>query len=196
VEISRVIIDRGHGLNNARPGAFDPGAVGTDESEASLASLIAGNVQHAFYKRLPVVITPELSLRGVVDFVNRIYRPGDLFLVLHLNSANSAAATGVECIYAHNAPAIRATQALYLANTFASLAGLVSRGAKADILTPKGEQRASGQGLPVLRDSRPPAFLLEAGFISNQENVQILREKGGPALAETLQKFIAKEGIR
>jgi N-acetylmuramoyl-L-alanine amidase len=113
-----------------------------------------------------------------------------------MNESESPSTSGVECIYSTRVPA-REAQAKFIAERFAKYAGvkLRPRPALPDNETPQGMPKPNGnEGLPILRDTTPPAFLLEMGFISNERDVRTVRTKGATALLQVIRDINA-EGV-
>lgn len=89
-----VVIDAGHG-------GKDPGAVGKNlyEKDVNLAvALLAGKMIQDAYPEVKVLYTRDkdvfITLQGRADFVNK--NNADLFLCIHANSSDQAAACGAE----------------------------------------------------------------------------------------------------
>jgi N-acetylmuramoyl-L-alanine amidase len=186
---SRLIFDRGHGLGNRKPGEFDPGAVSEFGAESSYATWVAGGAYALLGLRgEKPLVTPELSITQVVGWVNMMANKSDLLVVLHMNSAESKSATGVECIFSEDSPAERKRQADLLGSEFAKAVGLPYRRTLSDHQTPAGKLN----GLPILRDTKCAAFLLEMGFITNESDCRKVQELGPTALAHAISMLRAE----
>jgi N-acetylmuramoyl-L-alanine amidase len=147
---------------------------------------LAAQVRAQFQGKQPEVeLTPEYSLEGVVSYVNKRSKPGDVLLVLHMNAAEAQSASGVEVVYAHNGPPSRAAQAEKIGRLLAEELGLKFRRALVDLDTPAGKKN----GLPILRDTVRPAFLIEFGFITNPADRKRVRERGRKGLARVINNL-------
>lgn len=188
--IQRVFLDCGHGPGNGKDGVFDPGARALGTSEyAEVARQLVG-LEQAFENIRPVVLrTPEIGIQHVVAWVNARHALGDLLLSIHMNEGPPKA-SGVEVVYTYASPTpeLRKAQAEAIGKKAASYMGLPFRGTILDSETPNGRQKESGRkGLPMLRDSNMPAFILELGFITNKTDLAKVRKKGGTAIAEAIR---------
>jgi N-acetylmuramoyl-L-alanine amidase len=164
---------------------------------------VAEDLKKQILSPFKLVITPELSIPGVIDYVNRTLfampAQGSILIALHMNEGPPAA-SGVEVVYPAITPSIREYQASQLAKEFAARVGLPVRhsegkypGTVKDSETPQGAKNG-GAGLPMLRKTKCPAFILEAGFISNHNDTDAVMERGGSALALSLRK-LWEEGL-
>lgn len=188
MSIKRVFIDCGHGLNNLRPGKVDPGATSAFGKEAALALAVGRGVSASFHNSHPeVIVAPELSLRGVVEWLNKQYRPGDFVLSLHLNASENASATGCEVIYSHKASTRRIQQALTLASVVSKVLGVRNRGVVVDTDTPNGSKDDGSPGLAIVSDTVAPALLVELGFITNKNDVVRVLARGVTAVSEGIR---------
>jgi N-acetylmuramoyl-L-alanine amidase len=160
----KVAIDPGHGMSNVRSGVYDPGAVSNFLSEADIALQWALTGKWVF------------ALNGIETFLTRdddrdstpVGRRDDQatkegcthFISLHCNAAGSTKARGIESFYRDDADKLLATTVL------AALARVVpdapNRGVKHESQTHVGR-------LAVL-NFKPPATLVELGFITNPQD--------------------------
>jgi len=155
----KIAIDPGHGMSNATPGVFDPGAVAREAGETFReADMVL---------RYGLALKDVLRTRGVEVFMTRddhedrapvgeragnAERAGcDVFVSLHMNAFEAPSANGLEVLFRDNADAAFA-KAMH--DSLVEVTGLRPRG------TP---QRTN---LAVLRFDGP-AVLIELGFISN-----------------------------
>lgn len=150
-----IAIDAGHGFGNRNRLVYDPGAVaehhGRIYEEASIALHYALCLENklrgqSFLTRWSQEQSCPLSSRAAV--AGRV--GASAFLSLHLNSAVSARANGVEVLYRKDKDF-----AEELVDVVCSASGLKNRGAK------------HRPRLSVLQFSSGPAALIELGFISN-----------------------------
>lgn len=183
MKIKRVILNPGHGLNNATNGVYDPGAVSDRFEEATIVRSISNAVAVMHTNGFVVLVTPlALSLGAVVRWINDQYRPGDFVLSIHMNAGGG---TGTEALYADNAPSERSMQAAMLSVAVASRLGLRDRGAKSDVESPRGR-------LAILRDTKAPAVLVEMGFIDNANDRNKVMSKGASAVIGGLQAIASR----
>jgi len=177
-----ICLDPGHG-------GRDPGAVAlTGARESTLALLLARRMKEGLVRAGHRVVwtrtgDQSLTLADRVAAADR--EASDLFISIHCN-AGAPAASGVEWIVAKpdsrsRALAERWEKALLKRMT------VKSRGVKSDTDTPR-------RRLYVLRENyrRRPAILIEAGFITNAAERELLEAPAyglalGDALAEALR---------
>lgn len=176
--VNRLFLDAGHGPGNGKGGVFDPGAVGSGTTEHRLVSDLAEKVAGMFIPHVEVVRVPELPLMDVVRWVNDQHKAGDVLFSLHMNAAVDPAATGVEVLIALTSPPERRAEALVVVQEAAETLKLRNRGLKFDVESVKGKLR----GLPIVRSTHCPAFLLEMGFISNRNDVAAVEARGAEAI--------------
>jgi N-acetylmuramoyl-L-alanine amidase len=186
----RIILDRGHGLSNKTESVFDPGASHAGFSESSLVTLVAGEARYRLRREanIPCILTPELSIPSVVKWTNAGYQEGDVLIALHMNSAAGpqgiTKASGVEVVFHWDAGAERKRMAEAFGRKFASYCKLPFRRAITDLETPAGEK----SGLPMLRDTKMPAYILEMGFINNPLDAIAIQERGAEALVWAIEE--------
>lgn len=182
-------IDPGHGMSNASPGTYDPGAVanvgGTTFQEADIAL------------RYGLALRDKLRAKGHEVFMTRddatdvapvTQRAGnaeaagcDVFLSLHLNSFDSSAANGVEVLYRDDADIAYAA---------------AMRKAVLDASGLKRRDNKKRTELAVLKFDGP-AVLIELGFITNDQdrktllNPQVRDDICANVTAALLQMFAA-----
>ncbi len=153
----KVCVDPGHGMSNATPNVFDPGAVhnasNTREADVvlryglELKTVLEGRGHQVFMSRVDHTTPTPVGRRA-----QRAKDAGcDIFVSIHLNSAAGANAKGVEALYRRNADEELATQ---MRDALVESTGLDPRDIK------------KRPGLAVLRFDGP-AVLLEVGFVSN-----------------------------
>jgi N-acetylmuramoyl-L-alanine amidase len=198
VTIARVWLEQGHGWNSRRAGEFDPGAVFGGEREADLIAQVLRNVPFRRHQLRGITFAtlPELSITELVAWVNRNSEPGDYLISVHVNSAPRAeAASGVEVVYPYNAPLERRVDAELLGKTFAAHLSRPFRRVLRDDETPAGKEKPNGvKGLPIVRDVKIPALLIELGFINSATDRRAVKERGEDALAAALQALALSKG--
>lgn len=124
---------------------------------------------------------PEMShLSYTVHYLNENRAPFDTILALHMNSADSETATGVEVYYANGASAERKHQAAIVATAVVNALCLPLRG----VLRSGDSQHSS---LAILDRTAAPAFLIELGFITNQTDVTAVLEHGADAVIAAIE---------
>lgn len=154
-----IIIDAGHG-------GSDPGAVGNGLREKDINLDIAlrakQQLEAAGFK---VVLTRSkdefLSLQQRSSMANSLN--ADLFISIHVNSATSASAQGIETYWYDK----------YEAQNSQRLATLVQQEI---IKQTKAKNRGVNKGnFHVIRETKMPSVLIETGFISNKQDAQKLK---------------------
>jgi len=176
----KVAVDPGHGMSNSRPGVYDPGAEYSDGTARFQEAAIA--LQYG------LALADSLKAKGVAVFMTRDdaedhapYKQRarnaeaagcNVFLALHLNSAEDHSANGAEVLY------LKASDA-------AAAATLQRAVVRASRLRDRGTKQRPD--LAVLHFSGP-AFLVELGFIGNDEDRQALTN---PAMRHTIAEAIA-----
>lgn len=154
----KIVIDPGHG-------GRDPGAVGVDLGLAEkVVNLDVGLALRDFLAAygFEVIMTRTddtfVSLRQRAETVNSA-RP-NLLVSLHVNSAQNREATYVGAhVFSQRSPAAKVAAALL--PPLAAVSGW-----------PNGGVRVNN--FYILRETIPPAILLELGFISNREQEMVL----------------------
>jgi hypothetical protein len=207
------MIHAGHGLSNSAPGIFDTGATSCYGSEHEIVSRIADEVvdrawrnELAQFSTIPVPVCSQSCiphhprrkdtggyaghLAYLIEWINDNAIKGkrgysDFVVSLHMNSGGPEA-SGVEVIYDNAATPLRREQARVAAEVLANTLGLQNRGAYADSKTPR-------RSIAIVEDTLPPALLFELGFVTNEIDVQRVRECG----VEAVEKAIAAvRGVR
>lgn len=156
-KVYNVVIDAGHG-------GTDPGAksiiAGKWEKEFNLSVALKVKALLDKEKNIkPLLSRPDdkyVTLAGRVTFAQK--NKADIFISIHANSSTSSTVTGTETYYTRESSKA-------LANTvhkhFAKSTGLKDRTVKKD-------------NFHVIRETTMPAILLEAGFLSNKSDSNIL----------------------
>jgi N-acetylmuramoyl-L-alanine amidase len=186
IAFARIFIDAGHGPHNGHGDTFDPGATSKYGGEYQTVSLIAGSIPSTLQRYphsdrgIDIIRTPELSINDLTAWVNKESKPGDAFITLHLNESDSEKASGVEVVVAGTASPERYAQARALGTTVAQELRLKFRRVIADTETPRGR-------IGILRQTDIPAFVLELGFVSNQNDVLNVKKYGRQAVCEGIR---------
>lgn len=90
----------------------------------------------------------------------------EAFVSLHLNSASSRAANGVWCVYAKGSLEGRRLAGLIF-ERLRAIPGLEDSDRDVEVY-PDGSPWVGNRSLYVLRNTRPPAVLVELGFLTNR----------------------------
>lgn len=170
-----VAVDAGHGGSD--PGAIGP--AGTKEKDVALA--IAQALRRLLTQQhLDVVMTREADVFVPLEDRSQIASRGGatLFVSIHANASTDPNASGLQTFYA-------APTSQPLAQT------VMEEAARGGGLAPRGTTQAS---FKVLVDtSHIPSILVEAGFITNDREEQILRDpQRQQALAQGIMKGIQR----
>lgn len=190
VPVLRLILDAGHGLSNKTPHVFDSGAVSCYGVEAAIVASIVDGAAAAIDAddtlSLMAIMTPECDdaclakhaarshLSYKVDWVNHHYAPFDLLMSIHMNDAEDAKASGVEVYYSKRTPQHKA-DAEKILKAIADYLDLPARGA-----FPSNHSQHSS--LAILDDTKPEAYLVEIGFVSNGKDVAVVKQCGAGAV--------------
>ena len=161
-----VFINPGHAPNSET----DPGAVkdNTGLRECDVALAVGDLVAH-YLKAAGVGVTNVFQCDSLEEICDQANASGaDLFISIHCNSAEAAAATGTETWACAGSSAGHALAAC-IQNQIVDALGTVDRGVKT--ATP------GVNGLYVLTNTDAPAVLVELAFISNDEDEQMLVKK-------------------
>jgi N-acetylmuramoyl-L-alanine amidase len=188
----QIFLDRGHGPNNTAEGRYDPGAVSRYAKEHVMVAAVAHGVAWAQASPESVVLVPELGPFRLIQWVNQRARPGDVLLSLHMNAPANATASGVEVVYPANVshPEDRRAEAESISAILADRLQLRDRGALMDTATPAGSRlgpSGKSRGLWILRKTKPKAYLLELGFVSNLVDVRAVLRGGIPAVSDVVR---------
>ncbi len=190
-----VVIDAGHGGKDH--GALDASA---KNSEAQISLLLAKAVKAAnTNKNLKIILTRESDITNTVqekaDFANT--QKADLFISLHCNNAEPIQhengnktenpAKGMVIYIANKEKAVNYNANAIFANELANsikdlnhFSGIKSR----------------NQGIWVLQAVKCPSALIEAGFITNQEDLKLMLDAGyqkkfAAGILEGVQSYLA-----
>lgn len=159
-----VCIDAGH--TQAKGTKGDPGAVNGSRWESVAALDIALSMGEMFKGAgCSVVYTrtkgdPSLTLKRRCEIANKAN--ADVFISIHLNSAENKGATGVEVLRYGECSKTARELAEEVQKSLVDATGFRDRGVKIR------------NNLYVLKHTKMPAILVETGFISNDEQCEDL----------------------
>ena len=160
----KIAIDPGHGMNNSAPGVFDPGATktvnGVTFAEADVVLRYGLTLKEKLEGQNISFFMTRSSSANSAPVGGRATRAKNAgcthFVSLHLNSAGSPTASGIEVLFRDDNKdrplASRLQQKLF------QVTNLKDRGIK------------KRTDLAVLKFSPGPAVLIELGFISNDSD--------------------------
>ena len=157
-----IVIDAGHG-------AHDPGArVGSlQEKDLNLKFALALRQALANDPSIKVYMTRTddtfLELNERTAFANSI--DPDLFISLHINSADNLSASGIETYYTTKEDTRNKIFATIVQNALVNTFGTRNRGVKSNTYI-------------VTKNTNAPAILIEIGFISNEQDRQMMISDG------------------
>ncbi len=151
-----IVLDAGHG-------GHDPGAIGKTSQEKALNIQTVLEVSKVLEEEGATVILTRnsdyfLSLQERVD-ISANYKP-HAFISVHYNSSTSSSSRGVETYYFSNDKDLQLAKDLH--------EGIVSKVELRD-------RGARYENFFVIRENKYPAVLLELGFISNQDEENIIK---------------------
>lgn len=113
-----------------------------------------------------------------IKWANKVGKSSDLLIEVHMDSFAETSTGGT--VYYLTESDLAKHWAEKMAVTLAMSTGLQNRGAKGDTTNRHGR-------LAIVRDTKPLAFLLEMGFISNPEDMRRVREFGAQAIVDTIK---------
>lgn len=170
-----IVIDPGHG-------GFDGGAVGKDETEEKeLSLLIAKRVQDYLQqagalvfmtretdKDLATDSSKRIAIRKSEDIRNRLKfiqdKKADFFITVHLNALPNSRWKGAQTFYY---PSFDENEVL---------ANMIQEEIRRN-LENTDRQALSIQGIYLLKKAKVPGALVEVGFLSNPEELQMLKDE-------------------
>jgi N-acetylmuramoyl-L-alanine amidase len=165
-------LDPGHGMSNAKPGVYDPGAVGGGVAEADIALQWAKAIQFIGLTEFGVRPDQIVLTRDDAQDYLPVWKRDDIaraegcthFLSLHCNAA-SPLATGTETLYSEDKGPYRSYQFASLVN-FAAVQAMkrANRGVKSERVT-RHKNLAVFESADIM-----DAALLEIGFITNSKD--------------------------
>jgi N-acetylmuramoyl-L-alanine amidase len=158
----KIFLDAGHSY--ADPGAV---ALGTSESMENrkirdyVAKGLAANKDFIIYQ-----VPDNLNLVESIKFVNKnysVFDRGGICFAIHLNAGKG---NGAE-IFRHTQD--RSLKSLNFINNYCRLTGFFNRGVKT-------EKQSAAKRLGWIDDTRPRAYLIEACFVDNKNNLDFLHD--------------------
>ncbi len=172
-----IMIDAGHGLGNASPGVYDPGAVYGELEEADITLDISKRVSEKLAERGYVVKNTreskdiEIPLRRRAQNANEL--GADIFVSIHVNSydGESDSARGVRT---YHFPGSEEGEELgrYVQDNLVEALEKKVEGFEQDY---EGLREGNKDWI-VLRRTKMPAILIEPGFIINERDRKYLTE--------------------
>ncbi len=179
---------------NAGHGGLDKGSVGVDgksvESQLTLelAKTIRSLNQNS---RLNLVFTrTEDETQSVMEVAQKANKTNpDLFLSLHYNASNNKTLSGTEIYIASAAKTNFYNSHLQFANQIANEVD--------DLSLPFNGIKSKKEGVFVLQNINCPSILIEAGYLSNPKDLEIItsssfRESLAVAILNGVQKYLAE----
>lgn len=171
-----VVVDAGHG----EPDGGAVGVNGTIEKDINLQ--IALKLQEILESRgVRVIMTREddnsicdksaktLHEKKVSDMHNRLEiintSGADLFVSIHMNSFSDPSSGGLHVFYSRNHPEAEETASL-IQDAMSELTGAKTHAVK-----------VASDTLYLMKNTVPPAILIECGFISNPEEERLLNDE-------------------
>lgn len=194
----KIVLDIGHGGSD--PGASHYTADNVLVTEHQIVSEIApaaimllsraiGEDNVAFIAAGQQSMTLGDRAKRIAAYLNQGF---DLIVSLHMNKAADISATGVECYYLDGNDAGH-NKAKKLVDEYAEQTGLRNRGAKPDTATHVG-------GLAIMRKPevemtlrQDRVLLLECGFLSNDNDLAVVRKKAPYAIAKSIMAALGND---
>ena len=178
--MQRFVFSIGHHSN-------DPGAVANNTTEHNeVKALVNKAVKELAAKGINTYVIPvNLTLVKKIQWVNYYFTVNDFLLSVHLNAANSSAATGISTWFYGGDNSSKKFAKVIQYQLIKDLS-LKDRGVKSDTSNRHGR-------LGIIRDSKTKAWLVELGFISNYSDLQKVRTKGLQALVNVVLKFFSSQ---
>lgn len=167
--LEKIFIVAGHGKSGTLTKQNDPGAIATDgTTERALNKAIAEKITGDLVEQIGV--SEDLTLTEKIKKVNDygFDSSNSVLVSIHCNSAGSTA-RGAEAFYYTGSGESKALAEAVLAKICA-VTGLKNRGAKDEATSRYGQ-------LGIVHNTTPLAILVECGFLSNSEDLAILKAK-------------------
>jgi N-acetylmuramoyl-L-alanine amidase len=219
-----IIIDPGHGGKD--PGAASPGGLREKTITLDISRRLAALIEQKGMKAVLTRTGDQfVSLHERTSFANQAR--GDLFLSIHCNSNRNSSVQGMEAYFLKPARSERAVDAAMRENAVVKLeanAGeyrdlteenyilltmatsqylkdsemwadrVVQQGASVIGMSNRGVDQA---GFYVLMGTSMPAVLVECGYLSNSEDVAIMKsERGRQKIADALMESILQMKLK
>lgn len=179
-----IFLSCGHNLGKNTPFSIyrDSGATGNGTTEYAEVKKVVAKVATSGIPGVRFVIVPEgLNLSQRIAYINKNSVDGDVCLEFHLD-AGPATARGTSTWYMTGSKYAADKGKLFLAE-YTNVTGLPSRHVRPDI-----ENRL--KRLAFVQDTKPLALLLELGFVTNSQDLGIIREKGAYATVSGIRKML------
>lgn len=162
----------------------DPGAVANNTTEHIEVWAIAEEVYaNLLLKGLNVFLIPQnCDLLKQIDAINAMGTEDDVLFNIHMNSGTTSSGIMVFCYSGSEESRNRST---IIINDLCALTGLANLGVQGDT-----ESRLKRLG--IIRDTKPWAYLIEYGFVTNPDDIGIIRSKGAEALTTTICHYLQK----
>lgn len=179
--MAHIVLDPGHG-------GRDPGAVGYGMQEKEIAlhvALMAADILRRHNVRVTLTRDSDTTLEPAARVRRVNAAGGDAVVSIHCNAAGTASARGTETyhsIFSKPGKGGAALAAAVHSRVVAAL-GTTNRGVK----TKKG--RGGRDYYYMIRETRPPAIIVELAFITNAEDAHILKVRQ-PQAAEAIARGV------
>ena len=179
----KICIDPGH--SKALDTEGDPGAVNGERMESVAALAIAKMLGEMFEEDGHQVVytrtggDPSLTLQKRCEISNK--SKAQVFISIHLNSADSKKASGIETLRYDNVGMTTKKIAASVQASLVEALGWKNRGVK------------ERPNLYVLKHTKAPAILVETGFISNEaECEELFNPETQEKIAEAIKNGVVK----
>ncbi|PIN90221.1 hypothetical protein COU60_01925 [Candidatus Pacearchaeota archaeon CG10_big_fil_rev_8_21_14_0_10_34_76] len=193
-----IVIDAGHGMGNAKPGVYDPGAVFGDLHEADINLDVSERVKDDLAEKGYIVnnlresLNVELPLSARAKNANEL--GAEVFVSVHVNSyeGESESAKGVRTYY-------------FPGSVEGKELGKYVQDNLIEILEDNVEGFSQNyEGLregnfKVLRETDMPAILVEMGFITNERDRRYMVENSdviAEGIAEGIDNYLNERKVK
>lgn len=184
--MKKLFIDLGHSQRY-------PGAVGI-KSEVQWNRAIWLHLRDLLdKKKFQIILVPDKyttdwssnrNLINRINFINRQSKPSDLLLSIHGNAAANPKARGVTTCYMGGSESAR-REAAELSQIYAQDTGVpVWNGGAFD------DRNGRFGRIGMVRDTNPFALLIEAGFVTNKEDMSVDPVTAARAIAKYFNQFL------
>lgn len=183
-----IVLDAGHG-------GHDPGATGNGLREKDIALDVVMKTFNYIHEHYPSIdCRPTRTNDRFIEliersrFSNRI--DADCFVSVHVNSAGSTAANGVES-FRHTSQSAKSKAGVLQNLLHKRLAAIWKKHGRAD----RGKKSAN---FSVVRETDCPAVLVELGFIVNSKDANLLKSDAflssqAQAIGDGIAEFVGAE---
>lgn len=168
-----------------------PGATGEAERNGKLADVFCQYAQRIGWKivRVPREFSGDKTSNGNlisrIKWINEHCKDGDWLLSIHHNASTSPRSNGVTTCYMAGSEYMR-KMAVSLSQRVAEESGMRVDGSGAF----KDTSGRFGR-IGMVRDTKPPALLIEAGFITNGKDRAVPLSVIGKAMAEWFEDLVS-----